>query len=58
MRSAVVHGAYKNPICNKKGGNNVQIGITELLLVFIVALIALGPDRLPSFAKKLGESVS
>lgn len=36
----------------------MQIGITELLLVFIVALIALGPDRLPSFAKKLGESVS
>lgn len=36
----------------------MHIGITELILVFIVALFALGPDRLPSFAKKLGESVS
>lgn len=36
----------------------MQIGIAELILVFIVALFALGPDRLPSFAKKLGESVS
>lgn len=36
----------------------MQIGMTELILVFIVALFALGPDRLPGYAKKLGEAVS
>ena len=32
----------------------MKIGFTELLLVFVVALLVLGPDKLPSFAKKLG----
>lgn len=36
----------------------MQIGITELILIFIVALFAVGPDRLPGYAKKLGEAVS
>ena len=36
----------------------MRIGMTELILVFIVALFALGPDRLPAYAKKLGEAVS
>lgn len=36
----------------------MQIGMTELIPIFIVALFALGPDRLPSYAKKLGEAVS
>lgn len=36
----------------------MQIGIAELLVVFIVALFAVGPDRLPGYAKKLGEAVS
>ena len=41
----------------EKGGNHLQIGMTELILVFIVALFALGPDRLPVYARKLGEAV-
>lgn len=36
----------------------MRIGMTELVLVFIVALFALGPDRLPAYAKKLGEAIS
>ena len=32
----------------------MKIGFTELLLVFVVALLVLGPDKLPAFAKKLG----
>ncbi len=36
----------------------MRIGISELILVFIVALVAVGPDRLPGYAKKLGEAVS
>ena len=36
----------------------MQIGIAELIIVFIVALFAVGPDRLPACAKKLGEAVA
>ncbi len=36
----------------------MQIGIAELIVVFLVALFAVGPDRLPAYAKKLGEAVS
>ncbi len=36
----------------------MQIGIAELMIVFLVALFAVGPDRLPAYAKKLGEAVS
>ena len=32
----------------------MKIGFTELLLVFIVALLVIGPDKLPLYAKKLG----
>jgi len=36
----------------------MKISITELMIVFIVALFALGPDRLPAYARKLGEALS
>lgn len=36
----------------------MHIGIGELMIVFIVALFVMGPDRLPAYAKKLGEAVS
>ena len=32
----------------------MKIGFTELLLVFIVALLVIGPDKLPFYARKLG----
>jgi sec-independent protein translocase protein TatB len=32
-------------------------GMMELLVVFIVALLVIGPDRLPEFARKLGEAL-
>ena len=35
----------------------MKVGFTELLLVFAVALIVIGPERLPQFAKKLGEAL-
>lgn len=34
------------------------IGIGELILVLIVALIALGPEKLPAVAKTLGKAYS
>lgn len=36
----------------------MKIGLSELLVVFIVALFVLGPDKLPFYAKKLGEALS
>ena len=35
----------------------MKIGITELLLILVVALFVLGPDKLPAYAKKLGEAL-
>ena len=32
-----------------------NIGFGELLVVFIVALVVLGPEKLPEFAKKLAK---
>ncbi len=36
----------------------MKIGFTELLVVLIVALFVIGPDKLPEFAKKLGEALA
>jgi len=36
----------------------VKIGISELLVIFIVALFVLGPERLPIYARKLGEALA
>ncbi len=30
----------------------------ELLLIFIIALFAIGPDKLPAYARKLGEALA
>ncbi|MCI8837166.1 MAG: twin-arginine translocase TatA/TatE family subunit [Hungatella sp.] len=35
----------------------MKIGIQELLVVFVVALIVLGPDKLPLYARKFGEAL-
>lgn len=32
----------------------MNIGLMELVVVFVVALIVIGPDKLPTYAKKLG----
>ena len=34
------------------------IGMTEMLLVFVVALLFIGPKRLPVFARSLGRILS
>ncbi len=31
-----------------------DIGFTELLVIFVVALLVVGPERLPSVARKIG----
>ena len=35
----------------------MKIGFMEIVVVCVVALIVLGPDKLPYYAKKLGEAV-
>ncbi len=35
----------------------MKIGVQELIIVFIVALIVIGPDKLPAYARKLGEAL-
>ena len=34
-----------------------NIGLSELLVIFIVALVVIGPKRLPEVARGLGEAV-
>lgn len=35
----------------------MKIGVWELVVVFIVALLVIGPDKLPEYARKLGEAL-
>ena len=34
-----------------------NLGLSELLVIFIVALLVIGPRRLPEVAKGLGEAI-
>lgn len=35
----------------------MKIGALELIVVFIVALLVIGPDKLPQYAKKFGAAM-
>lgn len=36
----------------------MRIGATEIILVLIVALLVIGPEKLPAYAKKFGEALA
>ena len=36
---------------------SMRIGFTEILVILAVALIILGPDKLPAYMKKFGQAV-
>lgn len=36
----------------------MKIGIAEMIVIFVVALFVIGPDKLPAYAKKLGEALA
>lgn len=42
-------------IRGRKRRRPMRIGAVELLVIFAVALLVIGPDKLPAFARKLGE---
>ena len=55
------NGFYRVFSADQKPEGRVQImkiGIQELLLVFIVALVVIGPDKLPYYAKKFGQALA
>jgi len=36
----------------------LDIGFQELIIIFVVALLVIGPDKLPEFSRKLGRWVN
>ena len=36
----------------------MKIGIGELVIVFVIALVVIGPDKLPEYARQLGKALS
>jgi Tat protein translocase TatB subunit len=34
------------------------IGMTELMVIFVIGLVVLGPDRLPELARTLGKTLA
>jgi len=40
-----------------KGVNIMQIGISEIILIIIVAFVVIGPEKTPYYAKKLGKLI-
>jgi sec-independent protein translocase protein TatB len=43
---------------NKEGINMFGIGSTELIVILVVALILIGPQKLPELIKNLGKGLS
>jgi sec-independent protein translocase protein TatA len=35
-----------------------QIGVPELLIILVIALLVFGPSKLPSLGKSLGEGIT
>src|SRR3990172_11040010 len=46
---------YKRPL--KRRGPMLDIGMQELFIIFLVALLVLGPRKLPELARTLGKAV-
>ncbi len=45
-------------VTNLKERILLRIGTSELVVIFIVALLVLGPDKVPKYAKKAGKMLS
>lgn len=53
----MTEGTQKAPKGEGKEESTLHLGMTEIILILVVALLAIGPDKLPSFARKLGEGL-
>lgn len=49
---------YKEIFRKGNTTGNMRIGATEIIVVLIVALLVIGPDKLPAYAKKFGEALA
>ncbi len=38
-------------------GDGMRIGIGELVVIFLIALVVIGPDKLPEYARQLGKAL-
>ncbi len=48
---------FKNQIVRNHKEYAMKIGPLELVVIFIVALLVIGPNKLPEYAKKLGSAM-
>ncbi len=44
-------------VCRRKGVSGVKIGALELVVIFVVILLVIGPDKLPLYARKFGNAM-
>ncbi len=55
--SLVVNGGYRSEAEKDNIGPMFGMGMGEILLIAVVALLVLGPDRLPGAAKAIGKGI-
>jgi sec-independent protein translocase protein TatA len=46
------------PARQTKDGNMGNLGIQEMLVIFVIALIVFGPTKLPEIGKSLGKGIA
>jgi len=49
---------FNDPINIDRGNHMLGIGMPEILIILVVALIVIGPKRLPELAKHLGKGLA
>ena len=52
--NSILQESSKQDVCEKEHMGN--IGFPELLVIFVIALLVIGPKRLPDLARALGNA--